>query len=168
MHLESSERLLTIIIRVMGEIMLQRVRQYFERANTFAEYPQSVLGVPRWFLHIDYALACLIYGCSISEYYLYQFYKLSIFERQEFLTLRKWTKLLRADPESLMDSIENKKNFLSRFNEFLCRDWVSPKLCATMETCVESCNKHRECILKPINECGGNGIEILELKPNCT
>lgn len=144
--------------------MLRKIKHYVKRTEDFIRYPAETMGISKLWMQIDGFIACAIYGCSISEYYLYHFYKLNRFGRREFINFRTWKRILASyNPKSAQERLENKENFAMEFDAFFRREWIAPNYHSTPDEVDQFCKNHKRCIVKPLGECGGHGIQLVDL-----
>ena len=80
-----------------------------------------------WYI-IDYLVSALLYGASLSDYFAYKFYKLRPSGKNEYITYRRYRKILRlANKREDIHLCRNKIDFNTHFHSFLGREWIDTK-----------------------------------------
>lgn len=113
-----------------------------------------------------HALLCLFwcvirFGASPDDFYRYELYKKSNFERNKFITYKRSQKIIKKfnSIESSM-VFSDKSLFNSFFSEYINRDWLDLRKANINEV---NCFllKHDKVILKPLNGGQGDGIFVV-------
>ena len=113
----------------------------------------------------------IVYGCSIRQYTLGNFYRFRAPERRRVLTYRKLFRLIKAtNNPSFVKYLEDKELFNTHFAKFISRKWIATsKMDAASFN--ELCSSETGIIVKPVGGTEGEGIEKIspeELKdPAC-
>lgn len=107
-------------------------------------------------------LFCVMrFGCSFDDYFRYEFYKKSNYERDKFITYRRSKKIIRKYNKSKDKSIfYDKQKFNEYFSDYIKREYLSLEN-ASQEQFVDFCLKHNGGIMKPRR--GGQGIGIFKI-----
>ena len=114
-----------------------------------------------WYV-IDYLCAALFYGASISDYFAYGFYKLRPSGRNEYITFRRYHKIMRiANKKEDIHICRNKLDFNKHFSDFLGREWIDTKT-ATPEQLHEFILKHPIFFTKDIMGFRGDGVKRID------
>ena len=105
---------------------------------------------------------CLLkFGCSPDDFFRYEFYKKSDYERRKFITYRKSQYIIRrfnsSDYRSVLD---DKARFNEYFSDFVNRDWIDLRVVGRSDFEEFLC-RHKSVIIKPIK--GGQGIGIVKI-----
>jgi len=108
-------------------------------------------------------LYCFIkHGCSPDDYFRYEFYKKSDYERSRFITYRRSQRLIKKynDPE-FIKYFQEKRLFNEKFGDFLSREWIdcSKVTQEDFESFIHYCNG--SVLMKPLM--GGQGKGIYKL-----
>lgn len=95
----------------------------------FEQRKEVFVGKTSWFRSlvygIDYLFSYLIQGASVNDYFAYGFYKLRLNGRNEFITYRRYHKMMRiANQASSIHLCRNKADFNRHFSDFLGREWL--------------------------------------------
>ena len=110
------------------------------------------------FYYLDFLLAFVFYGSSISDYFAYGFYKQRRAGRNEYITYRRYHKIQNiCNPvDKHREICRNKINFNHRFSNFLGRNWldVSKSDFSQFEDFV---NRHDIIFIKEVNGFRGIG-----------
>lgn len=114
-----------------------------------------------WYI-IDYALSLLIYGASISDYFAYGFYKLRPSGRNEYITFKRYHKIMRvANKKEDIRLCRNKLDFNKHFSDFLGREWIDTKV-ATREELLQFIHKHPIFFTKDVLGFRGDGVKRID------
>ena len=114
-----------------------------------------------WYI-IDYAFSLLIYGASISDYFAYGFYKLRPSGRNEYITFRRYHKIMRiANKKEDIRLCRNKLDFNKYFADFLGREWMDTKT-ATREDLHLFIQKHPIFFIKDVLGFRGDGVKRID------
>jgi hypothetical protein len=135
-----------------------RIRNASEVINLYMQPPPSLFR--RIALLLDISMMRILYGYHINDYCAYEFHRLKLSARKEFLGesngLKKLAKLLNDTDD--INKFDNKIVFNKIFAEYQHRDWLSMNEC-TFNEFREFCAAHSDYIKKPLNRLGGAGIE---------
>lgn len=104
--------------------------------------------------------ALLRFGCSPDDYFRYEFYRKSNYERDKFITYRRSKKIISKynNPERT-DIFSNKIKFNTYFHDFIRREWID--INNSSEAQLDAfCKKHGRLIVKPIGGGQGRGIFV--------
>lgn len=132
----------------------------WENMRRFNKNVQEILNgkyVKAW---TDEIYSILRFGCSPDDYFRYEFYRKSNFEKNKFITYRRSKKIIKKynDPEKV-DILNNKVKFNMYFSHFIQRDWMEIDT-ATADELELFCEKHNSLIVKPVGGGQGHGIFI--------
>ncbi len=101
------------------------------------------------------------YGCSPDDYFRYQFYRKSGYERNKFITYRRSRRIIKQYNDTKeAEYLYNKTRFNTLFADFINRDWINAGECTRAEFDA-FLRKHREVLMKPL--LGGQGKGIYKL-----
>lgn len=119
---------------------------------------------PTYLLLLDMAFSFLKYRCTVKDYMIYEFYKLNSFGKKQFFTgglADRWYE--KNNDPVLMDELKNKEKTLIKFSSYITRDWCGPN-CHGKKDFLDFQKKHTKAILKPLDDCGGHGIHIVDFE----
>lgn len=122
-------------------------------------------GYSRAYLMADYLRAYLVHRCTITDYFLYEFYALSHRGRKEYVTLPQMFPYVRMNPKNAHRDFGKKDLFLQKYDAFVKRDWIGREVRNTREEFDAFCDKHSACIVKRRDACGGEGTHRFEITP---
>jgi len=116
---------------------------------------------PAFIIFIDMIYCGLVYGAGYYDYQEFEFYLIKKKYRKTYLTRSKNNSIVKAfnDPKFFI-KFDDKVIFNNLFKKYLKRDYLVINKTNYQEF-VEFTNKHKELIVKPVNETGGTGIEKL-------
>ena len=105
---------------------------------------------------------CFIrYGCSPDDYFRYEFYRKSGFERDRFITYRRSQALIkRFNDPSKTHYFRDKRDFNKIFHSFIKREWIDLSKC-TKEEFEKFFLRQGAVLMKPLD--GGQGKGIFKL-----
>jgi len=103
------------------------------------------------------------YGCSFDDYFRYEFYKKSNYERNKFITYRRSKNLIQNcnDPEYIC-YFNDKATFNTKFSAFIHRDWIDCHE-ATDEELQSFITQHERVLIKPRKGGQGKGIRLITI-----
>lgn len=139
------------------------LKYLWDHFGELSEKAERETGASRLRLMLDWAGAYIVHGCTFTDYFLYEFYRLNHLGRREFVTLRRMKPIIRKD---LTLGYGMKDEFLARYDAYVRRDWIGRNLRNTREDFDRFCDKHGACIVKPRNNYGGEGIRRVEIRPD--
>lgn len=100
----------------------------------------------------------IFFGCSPDDYFRYEFYRKSKYEKDKFITYRRSKNIIKRfnDPDKI-GVLENKVEFNRYFRDFIKRDWIEIDTATTNELeCF--CKENNTLIVKPAKGGQGQGI----------
>ena len=107
---------------------------------------------------LDEIYAMVRFGCSPDDYFRYEFYRKSNYERDKFITYRRSKKIIAKYNDSTKISLlNNKVKFNQYFHQYIHRDWIEIGD-ATQKELDQFCAVHDTLIIKPIAGGQGHGI----------
>ena len=111
---------------------------------------------------IDYLFSTIFYGASISDYFAYGFYKLRPSGRNEYITFRRYHKIMRvANKKEDIHICRNKIDFNNHFASFLGRDWIDLNS-AKKEEIKKFIDKNPISFVKDILGFRGDGVKRID------
>jgi len=115
------------------------------------------------FYFFDWLIAFIIHGASISNYFLYGFYKKRYNEKKEYITYRRLLKIQDICNKIIEDRqlCRDKIKFNNHFNNYLGRKWIDFNQC-TLEEFDHFVNSVNSFFVKDNN--GSRGIGVSEYK----
>lgn len=131
--------------------------------NRFNQMKHDYIGTTSCFktviLWVDYLCALLVHGASISDYFAYGFYKLRFNGRREYITYRRYHKILRkCNKQEDIAICRDKMSFNSKFSDLLGREWIDFNEVSYDE--FESfIGRHNVFFMKDVSGCWGMGIK---------
>ncbi len=102
------------------------------------------------------------YGTGYHDYQEFEFYNLNKLERKTYLTRVKNNAIVRKfNNKEYFKLFDNKYEFNKIFDKFLKREWMI--LDKNYEEFVKFCSNKKEIIVKPIDGCGGVGVDLIKI-----
>ena len=134
--------------------------------NRFHQMKHDYIGetsfVRTCWLWLGWINNAILYGASISDYFAYGFYKLNHTGKQEFITYRRFHKILRkANNQNDIDIYRSKIHFNNVFSDLLGREWLDTKT-ITAEELAGFLKKHNYFFIKEIMSFRGTGVKRIE------
>lgn len=118
--------------------------------------------IDKHYLIMDMIICSNKYGAGYYDYQEFEFYNLNKFERKTYLTRVKNNAIVKKyNNKEYFKYFDNKYEFNKIFNKYLKRDWLY--LNNNFEEFVEFCSTKKEFIAKPIDGCGGVGVELIKV-----
>lgn len=115
---------------------------------------------------IDIIYCGLKYQAGYNDYLEFEFYLLNSKQRKTFLTAGINNSIIKKyNAKQYWHIFDNKIEFNYRFNKYLKRQWIDLRK-ATLEEFKTFVSQHNIIIVKPIDDCGGNGVEKIEINEN--
>ena len=117
----------------------------------------------RIYLFFDMIKCAAKYGAGYTDYYVFGFYDLNKKQRSTYLTIGINNGLVnKYNPKEYRSLFDDKIKFNQLFNGFLKRDWLDIR---DNEIEFEKfISKHEKIAAKLLDECGGTGFEIIDIK----
>ena len=114
------------------------------------------------YLWFDYFIALIFYGTSISDYFAYGFYKLRRNGRKEYITYRRYHKIMQiANAKRDIDICRSKIKFNQYFSDILGRDWIDVNN-ISFEDFKDFILKHEYFFVKEILSFRGIGVKKIK------
>lgn len=114
------------------------------------------------YLLMDMIICSNKYGTGYHDYQEFEFYNLNKLERKTYLTRVKNNAIVRKfNNKEYFKYFDNKYEFNKIFDKFLKREWMI--LDNNYEEFVKFCSNKKEIIVKPIDGCGGVGVELIKI-----
>lgn len=121
---------------------------------------KEITGKSKLFLFIDILICFMFYGAGYHDYYYYEFYNLKYKDRKTILTRVKNNKIIKEfNNKEYADVFENKSIFMETFKNYVKRDFINLD---DEDKFIEFFKKHKRIVLKPLDETGGTGVELIE------
>lgn len=135
-----------------------------KRLNDYRRLLPTNYNKPIFLLVLDMAISFFRYRCTVKDYIIYEFYKLNHYGRDQFFTggrADRWYD--KNNDPILMDELKNKEKTLCKFASYIDRDWCGPNVHGEEDFAAFQ-KKHEKAILKPLDDCGGHGIQVVNLQ----
>lgn len=128
------------------------------------EYLPNQKKIIKLLIFLDFLYALFVHGSTIKDYFVYEFYKKSNFERNEYITEKRLSKIVKYfNREPKISFIRDKVTFNLRFSKYINRDWLDPST-ATLDEFTNFVKNNDEIIVKPRYGHGGKGIQLLNME----
>ena len=116
------------------------------------------------FVLIDIVYCGLKYQAGYNDYLEFEFYLLNNKQRKTYLTAGKNNEIVRKyNNKEYWHLLDNKIEFNKIFDKYLKREWLDLTK-ATVDNFKDFVSKHDVIIVKPIDDCGGNGVKKTDTK----
>ena len=105
---------------------------------------------------------CFIrFGCSPDDYFRYEFFRKSNYERNKFITFRRSKKIIRENNNPEYAHVFNdKREFNSVFHGFIGRAWIDLSTSSNNEFEI-FVRRYKQVLMKPVGGSQGRGIFLL-------
>ncbi len=144
--------------------LLKRMKDSdFSRYQNAAARISKSTGKNKHLLLADMITSTLKYGSGPVDYETFEMYSMNAKEKADILTIGKNNKLVKElnDPDFL-PYFEDKYEFIKKFNKYIRRSWAM--IGDSREEIHEFLKDKNRIIVKPLDECCGRGIRIVNLK----
>ncbi len=136
--------------------------------NRFYQMKEAYIGPTNPFrtcaLWFGWLANAVLYGASISDYFGYGFYKLKHIGKQEFITYRRFHKILKkANNQTDIDICRSKIHFNNYFADLLGREWIDTQN-ASLKDVQNFTKRHNYFFIKEILSFRGIGVRRIESK----
>lgn len=118
--------------------------------------------IRRLWICFDVVISGILYGSSILDYFIFQYFNLNRRGRKTFATERismKYGKKLNYSEDR--DYLEDKSLFNEKFSSYINRDWLDLNV-ASIDEFKQFMFKHNEAIVKAVDGSQGKGIFLLK------
>lgn len=113
-------------------------------------------------LILDYIISTYRYGCVLNDYIVLEIFKLNSRERKKFVYTRQngklHTKLNAKSTAGEKLIFIDKNEFNKTYKKYIKRKSIK---CDSITEVIEFINQHDKFIIKPLDLCGGKGIDIV-------
>ena len=117
---------------------------------------------PAIFILFDMAWCALRYGSGYMDYFEFEFYLLKGRERKTYLTGRLNNEIVRKyNDKKDWDKLDDKIKFNHLFKKYLGRDFIDLRE-SSLEEFKKFLKGKDKVVAKPIDDCGGKGVLVLE------
>lgn len=150
---------------------MKRLKYIFKRLKTLnyknmiyiADKVSKKTGKFRFFVILDIINCALIYGSGYMDYFEFEFYLLNKRERSTYITSNINNNIIKKYNDSKYNYIfDDKSVFNNTFKEFLKREYINLKN-LKYEDFVNFVKCKDKIVVKPLNECGGKGVEVISI-----
>lgn len=131
-----------------------------ENIKRFNKNTKCLIGGNYFRVWIDELYSLIRFGSSLDDYFRYEFYRKSSFEKNKFITYRRSKSIIKKHNNSIKTKIfNNKVEFNKYFDIYIKRKWLEIDN-ATQEQINLFCQQNSSLILKPIEGGQGKGISL--------
>lgn len=114
------------------------------------------------YLMMDMIICANKYGTGYYDYQEFEFYNLNKLERKTYLTRVKNNAIVKKfNNKEYFKCFDDKYEFNKIFNKYLKREWLV--LNNNYDEFVTFCSNKKEIIVKPLDGCGGQGVELIKI-----
>lgn len=118
------------------------------------------------FVLIDIIYCGFKYQAGYNDYLEFEFYLLNSKQRKTYLTAGVNNSIIKKyNNKAYWHLFDNKIEFNYRFEKYLNREWLDLRR-ASSEDFEQFAKKHKVMMVKPIDDCGGNGVEKIQINEN--
>lgn len=143
----------------LNKLRTLRYKEYYNRAKEIGlKVNKSTFSIL-----FDMAKCAIKYGSGYMDYFEFEFYLLNSEERSTYVTGRINSDVVsKYNKKEDYDKLNDKVEFNNLFKEYLGRDFLDLRNSSFKEFKEFIMNKER-IVVKPINSCGGKGVEVIEI-----
>lgn len=125
--------------------------------------PRDLSWIKKTGILLDLFLCIIIYGCGITDYFQYNFYKRKHIDRNNFIVYRKRMRIARTfNKKDDMNYFDQKLKFNQTFTDYIGRDWLYMGD-TDYKGFLTFINKHNTFIVKPNVGSGGLGVYSIKV-----
>jgi len=137
---------------------MQKYKAYINKINDYMD-AQGLKGKISFFkILLDVFVCSILYGATISDYFIFRFYEKRAYVRKTFITARDKRRFYAVmNDEEKRRKVQNKDIFNRDFSEYLKRDWIFTPDCGSEAFC-DFVKNHESVFIKPVELGGGEGI----------
>lgn len=147
---------------VLKKLKTVRYKELFNKAEEIGKK----INKNKYSVLLDMTKCALKYGSGYMDYFEFEFYLLNDEERSTYLTGRINNEIIKKyNNKEYFNKFSNKVEFNKIFNKYLGRSYIDLSTCSFKEFKEFILDKDK-IIVKPISECGGKGIEVIEIDKN--
>lgn len=145
------------------KFIIERLKRLkFKKVISIAKKIQKKNNKSITFIILDMIASAIICGCGYMDYFEFEFYLLSMKQRKTYVTGSINNEIVKKyNDREYRNKFSNKLEFNNIFKNFLGRDYLF--LNDNFDEFLNFVKSKKEVIVKPINESGGKGIEIIKL-----
>lgn len=143
----------------MGSLLgrLRKIKAYTR------DYLPKARFVQRLLVFFDSLWTCKYYGCSIDDYFRYQFFYRRHSSRKDFIVWRQRKRIINTcNKTEDRDIFISKPRFNKLFDSFLGRDWLDVEACC-YEDFAAFVARNKRFFVKPVAGSFGWGVRIHEV-----
>ncbi len=149
---------------------MKRVKYIFRKLKTIqykkminiASKVHKITKKPVISIIFDMVKCATKYGAGYMDYFEFEFYLLNAEERSTYITGSINNEIVRKyNDKNYFHKLSNKVEFNREFESFLGRDYLYLKE-SSLEDFENFINVHKYICVKPISDCGGKGVEIID------
>ncbi len=108
------------------------------------------------------------YQAGYMDYLVFEMYTLNDAQRKTYITRGKNNEYVRRlNPQENWHLVEDKIEFLKRFDGYHGREWLDLRECSR-EAFQEFCKRHPKFVAKPLSGTCGRGVEFFEVSEDTT
>ena len=120
--------------------------------------------IDKHYLIMDMIICSNKYGTGYYDYQEFEFYNLNKNERKTYLTRVKNNAIVKKyNNKEYFKCFDDKCEFNKLFDKYLKREWL---YLSSYEDFIKFCSNKKEIIVKPIDGCGGVGVELIKINKN--
>jgi len=151
------------IVFVASNLKMYRKSEERQYMRAIIKQVAHLKGKSRFSVRFDMFVKCLCSSACFTDYYLLNFYNMTLRETTYYLSGARWSKLHHylKSPEA-RSILNDKARFLAAFREFTKRDFFYITDAATTEELEEFIRKHSSFIAKPNRLNSGRGVELVD------
>lgn len=137
---------------------IRYLKKGLDEMKSLSKAISDTSGISSFSIKTDMIKCAILYGARPSDYFFFSFHEKSKWERNRYMTNKRWLKLLKVT--QLGGGLANAKDKeYQLFSSFIKRDWLILKKGEDNTQAFEVFIKnHDECIAKPVHGTLGRGL----------
>lgn len=151
----------------MGKInyLVKRIKSMdYSKMFETVDFVHEKTGKNKLGIFLDIIHCGLKYQAGYMDYKIFEMYNLNEKQRKTIVTRGINNEIVRKyNNPDYIKYFRNKIEFNKKFNKYLLRDWLYIENTEeSYKEFQEFCEKHKNILVKPIDECCGKGVEIFK------
>lgn len=144
---------------ILKKLKTMRYKEYYLHAKEIAQK----INKSTFYILFDMAKCAIKYGSGYMDYFEFEFYLLNDKERSSYLTGRYNNEIIKKyNKKEDWHLLDDKIEFNNLFKNYLGRDFLDLRN-ASFKEFKEFIIGKNKIVAKQINNCGGKGIEIIDI-----
>lgn len=149
------------------QYVLRRIREmHYDKMFEAAKTVEARCKKNRLLVLADMVWCGFRYQAGYMDYLVFEFYLLNGAQRRTYITRGQSDRFVKLlNPRENWHILEDKVEFLKRFDGFHGRAWIDLREC-DCDAFARFCHEYKKIVVKPLDGTCGKGIEFIEISDN--